>query len=215
MKRLLLAIITVLGLSQLCLSQQVDIQLVENAPDYTRVELLPTAEWNSILSNVVFTLKWPVGQTVTLGTPTVNPAYTSMLPSGTLWVSGGFTYQVYAGFGFDAELITPDQPIVITIPKEGTYTPQIANDPFVQSSQVNGEFYVSIGGLNVTGDILLPTSVRELKTIAYQDGPTSIIFFSPLLNQLAIYRDGKYYDMVGQQLQINKTDELIRVSYHD
>lgn len=130
---------------------QVDIKLTTDTTTYSEVVLYPHGFQQSVLSCVVFTIKWENKYNIALGNPGFNPLII-ILRSGPVHSDGKYKYQIFAGFGFTSFLI--GNPITIRIPKAGNGYVEIANDTFISSIEINGEYYVSIGGEDNTGVIL-------------------------------------------------------------
>jgi hypothetical protein len=176
----------------------VDIKLSTTA-DKCQVTLVPAVGQTSILSNVVFTLKWKATENLAFGEPEPNSMIT-INKSGSIHIAGGWKYQIYSGCGLVAGLI--EQPIVVNIPKSGAASVTISNDDFLD--MVNGRYYVSIGGEDSTGLILTnkSSSPQEYKITLYYD---------PLLNRFLIKRESEYFTIAGQRVLLLDTTQLIVV----
>lgn len=131
---------------------QVDIKITTDTTTYSEITLYPHYFQNSVLSCVVFTLKWENKYPIAFGNPEFN-SLINVIRSGSVHSDGRYKYQIFAGFGFTSFLI--GNPIVIRIPKSGMGVIEIANDSFISSIEINGEYYISIGGEDQTGIILL------------------------------------------------------------
>lgn len=141
----------------------VDIGLFNTAPDTLEVRLRPDASFSGIVSNVVFTIRWQANSGVNLGVidesyPEI--AYIPMAKSGIEVDSNGFRYQVFAGFGFfpmsnfGAAWAAGQEVVLMRIPiLNGTSFYEIVNDSWTGSISNNGEYFVSLGGINSTGII--------------------------------------------------------------
>ena len=212
MKQFLTLLLFISALTIHTYAQQVDIRVAEVTTDNVLVQLSTDTTWNSILSSIVFTMKWPVGQGSMFQQPVMDPPHASISASGDVWVNNGYMYQVYAGFGFSAVNIQPAVPISINIGKEGSFNPEIADDLFVFQDTVNGAFYISIGGQDVTGSVLdplLPTSVIRI------DKPEQLsnLFWDPLSSQLLILQDSSYFTLLGKWVSVPDKFKLVSVSY--
>lgn len=132
---------------QLDISLHQDINAVE-------VRVRPTSDFDGLFSSIVFTLRTTSG--VTLGAVS-NDALsgTHVAASGPTMADGDHQHQVYTGFGF-----TPFTELgiaweagagyaVCTIAYEGVGTIELVND--VTTSAHNGDYYISLNGLDRTG----------------------------------------------------------------
>lgn len=185
----------------------VNIQITEITPTKVDVTLYPTYNETSVLSNVVFTLKWRNNQNIALGNPqSVNSL--SMMKSGPVLTNGNWKYQIYNGLSFVSTNIS--QPITISIPKSGSGRPTIATDAFVNNIMVNGAYYVSIGGQDVTGQILAAKSL-EIETDTVQNNLQYKMYYDQKLNQFLFEFNGVFYTTIGQKIVILDRTNLFLV----
>jgi hypothetical protein len=200
MKKLLLSLLLLVSVFSTFGQSKVDIELINN-PTNCQILIYPSNQEFSILSNIVFTLRWRETQNITLGDPQPTNLIT-ILKSGPVHTIGGWKYQIYSGCGLNPGWI---QPILLSIPKIGKGDIIITNDYFVTRPNINGKYYVSIGGQNVTGDI-----INKEKSIE-NSLSTIIMYFDPSSKQFYIKRENEYYNMVGQKVILFNINELIIV----
>jgi hypothetical protein len=106
-------------------------------------------ETDAVLSNVTFTLSWrSTSRNITVGSASST---ISLAKSGPVRINGNRRYQTYTGIGTNP--VELSSPIVIDISRTGQGEIIIANDSYVSQKAVNGKYYVSIGGSNVTGGL--------------------------------------------------------------
>jgi len=162
------------------------------------VTIYPSYYQNSILSNVVFSLKWRNNQNIALGNPQpVNSL--AVIKSGPILTDGTWKYQIYNGLSFTATDIA--QPIIINIPKSGTGKPVIANDNFINDTMINGSYYVSIGGQDVTGQILVTKSLEDEQD--KQDETSQYkMYYNTVTNQFLFEVNGIFLTTVGQRVAV-------------
>src|SRR5690606_3014562 len=108
----------------------VDIGLHENG-DVLEVTLRPRADFQGILSAVVFTVRWEKSSGATLGRLVQEgPAarYIPITRSGPVRENGPLNYQVFAGFGMQpmsesgATWVAGEEYVIATIPVQGKAT---------------------------------------------------------------------------------------------
>ncbi len=143
--------------------QSVDIGLYEDENGALEVRVTPTADMDGVLSNLSFTLAWDNATSPTLGAPEQDLAtrtVAAVAPSGGVHTVGTTSYRIYtvvsltsfseAGIHWEA-----GQPYTLAkFPVNGRVRVELANDAWVRDPHNNGEFYVSVGGLNATGGIV-------------------------------------------------------------
>lgn len=139
----------------------VDIGLFQNGSEL-EVRLRPSADFDGVVSAVVFTLRWETAGGGAISTLTQRGAeenYIPSRPSGGLHEDGPFTYQIYAGFGMEAmadrgtRWVAGKEYVVATIPVSGGSEFVLADDAWTKRDENNGAFYVSLGGVDHTGVI--------------------------------------------------------------
>jgi len=199
MNKLILIIVILLSSLSLYSQNVVHIEVTKNTTSYCEITLYPENSEYAILSNVVFTLKW--SGNIVLGTPLPN--IISLAKSGPVLVDGKDRYQIFAGFGFSP--ITIEEPIVIRIPKSGNKGRIfIAFDSFITNIEYNGKYYVSIGGEEVTGDILLKKIEEETDSPVY-------MFYDPTSRQIIVKRNNEYINLIGQKIRVIDESILIPI----
>lgn len=176
---LAIALATTLLHARAWAQDQVDIRLVAEE-GRVRVELIPGTTMDGIISCVVFTLRWPTGAIQHLGAPEVATGLPLPIQeSGPVHVHGPYSYQIYAGFGMmplsalDVNWPGGEARPVVGIPVIGSGTVELVNDAWTQELMNNGDFFVSIGGVDLTGEIL-PGAVVTALTEAAPSGPITI-----------------------------------------
>jgi hypothetical protein len=187
MKTLVAVTIACLLSLQLLGQQIVNIELTSLTTTNCQITLHPSDSETSTLSNVVFTLRWRSSRNIALGNPTANNL-------------------IAVGCGLQAGLIS--DPIVINIPRSGTGVVSIAKDQYVEQQSVNGKYFVSIGGLDVTGNEVATT--KSLR-VATEEPEVVTMVYNPVTNQFYILRENVYYNMVGQRVTLLNTAELVVV----
>ncbi len=196
----LLTIITLLLSINLFSQNLVDIKITDVTPTFIEITLYPAYDQVSVLSNVVFTLKWKSNQNMALGEPLSNDII-YIYKSGQVITNDKNKYQIFAGFGMTT--IDIKEPFAIRIPKTGNAKITISNDAFVRNIFVNGEFYVSIGGENVTGKILEPVPGSS------DTNSTVRLFYDQNTDQTLIEKDGIYTNTLGQRVIVVNPSRLL------
>lgn len=139
----------------------VDIGL-RSAGENLEVVLRPGADFNGIVSSVVFTVRWDRSTGATLGELQQEGLPAQYIPvqrSGELREVGGQNYQVFAGFG-TRPLHTLNSPwtamkeyVIATIPVNGAADFELVNDGWTGEAVNNADYYLSLGGVDRTGII--------------------------------------------------------------
>jgi hypothetical protein len=80
----------------------------------------------------------------------------------------------------------------------------LADDDYIKQTNINGEYYVSIGGKNVTGEII------DNKNL-FENDYYITMFIEPLTRQLYIKKNNDYYDIAGKKVIIYNITDLIVV----
>lgn len=185
----------------------VNIQLTSLTSTNCQITLTPTQEEFTTLSNVVFALRWKATRNIALG----NPAPSSLIEitkSGPVRTSGGWKYQLFSGCGVLPGTI---QPIVFNIPRSGTGDITIASDSYLQQLTVNGQYFVSVGGYNATGQITT-TTTRSMQPGNEKDQNLGItLYFDPSTSNFYVKREGSFYNTFGQRVTLLNEPELIIV----
>jgi len=212
MKTLITVIAACLISLQLVGQQVVNVELTSQTKSNCQVTLYPTAAETSVLSNVVFTLKWRSSKNITFNNPSANNLI-AITKSGPVRSEGGWKYQTFSGTGMQVGEI--DQPIVIDIARSGKGVISIASDPFVEQQSVNGRYFVSIGGRDVTGDLLSSAKSLTLEEDDQEENGSVILYFDPLSRQFYVKRLNEFYNLVGQRVAIPNVAELLVVRKSD
>jgi len=181
----------------------VDVRITRITNSNIEITLFPQQQQYSILSNVVFTLTWRTNRILSLGTPIANSSI-SMIKSGPVLTNGNMRYQVFSGVGLISNNI--QNGIKIVIPKTGTSSISIANNNFIKNILVNGGYYVSIGGVDVTGSILTTksTDIEENSTF---DSDGVKLYYSRNISLMLIKKNGEFITLLGQKIEgINEND---------
>jgi hypothetical protein len=140
---------------------QVDIGLYQNN-DQLEVRVKPRSEFSGIVSSVVFTIKWDRSGGATLGQVKQDEAVQQYLPlgrSGNAREHGAMNYQVFAGFGTTpltnsgAPWVAGEEYTIATISVTGRGEFELVNDAWTAEPANNANFYVSLGGQDMTGNI--------------------------------------------------------------
>ena len=212
MKKLVAVTIAYL-LSTVFLAQSsVSIELTSLTSNRCEVTLVPSEQETNTLSGVVFTLKWRATRNIALGNPQANPLIT-ISKSGPVRTSGGWKYQLYSGCGLVSGQL---QTIVLNIPRSGRGDITISNDEFVQQIAINGQYFVSIGGREATGQIWTTQSKAAASDqITDSDQQAVIMYYDPSSSQFFVKREGVYYTMVGQRVAVRNEQDLIVVRKRD
>ena len=139
----------------------VDVGLFQNGSDL-EVRVRPNSDFDGIFSALVFTVRWDASSGAELG-PLVqkgaSATYMPVAPSGGVHAVGSYSYQIYAGFGFERLLNTGEtweagkEYTVLTIPVRGKGKFELINDAWTHEITSNGDYYVSLGGVDRTGNI--------------------------------------------------------------
>jgi hypothetical protein len=199
MKNVLVSLLLLVSPSLVFSQNQVDIELI-NATNECQITLYPSIDESSILSNVVFSLKWKADQDILLSDPQSTDLI-SITKSGPVHSEDGWNYQIYSGCGFTFGNI---RDIKLNIPKWGDGEIILADDNYIKQVDVNGEYYVSIGGKNATGQIINTKNT-------FGDEYYVTMFMEPITRQLYVKRNNNYYDITGKKVMIYNTTDLIVV----
>lgn len=203
MKKLILVLLLLVSISFVSAQNIVDIKLTNLTPNNCQITLYPTYQETSVLSNVVFTLRWKATQNIVLGNPQSTNLIT-IIKSGPVRTNNGWKYQIYSGCGLASDIIP--QSIVLNIPRSGIGKLTISNDSYLQQLSVNGEYYVSIGGQDVTGNVL---TTKEFELT--EDQSSIILYFDPLSQQFYIKRDEIFYNLLGKKVILFDKSQLLKV----
>lgn len=158
---LALALLTVVGTTEMQAQSPVDIGLQNNG-DRLEVVLRPGADFNGILSAVVFTIRWDGSTGATLGDVQQEGSPAQYIPvqrSGAVREHGTSSYQVFAGFGTTpiasagGSWTSGKEYVIASIPVSGSAEFELVNDAWTNEVTNNADYYLSLGGADRTGNI--------------------------------------------------------------
>lgn len=138
----------------------VDITMVPNNDGQLEVRLRPTANFDGMVSSLVFTVKWDAGTEASLGAiQQTEPAslYLPVARSGGQQDIGGDRYQIFVGFGMtpmqwlSSEWVAGQEYTIATIPVTGTAEFSLVNNSWTGLN--NADYYLALGGADETGTI--------------------------------------------------------------
>ncbi len=142
-------------------NQPVDIGLFQNGSEL-EVRLRPTASFDGIVSAVVFTLRYENGSGGSISDLQQKSAAQTYVPtraSGPLHDAGVQSYQVYAGFGMEPLSASGmsweagKEYVIANIPVASGAEYTLADDSWTGRAENNGDFYLSLNGVDHTGSI--------------------------------------------------------------
>lgn len=141
----------------------VDITLAPLESGSVQVRLRPDANFNGLVSSLVFTVRWLDADGASLGgVSQISPAnfFIPFGKSGSEQVSGIYRYQVFAGFSLvtleDLETFwVGGEEVVIgeVAVNGGPSLFEIVNDDWTGDINNNGDYYISLNGQDRTGEI--------------------------------------------------------------
>lgn len=140
----------------------VDVGLFDDGNNNLEIRVKPNSNFDGIFSSVVFTVRWDNYSGATLGDPIQLLPEIQYIPiqrSGDVINEGSSSYQVYAGFGmqpmstFGVAWDANEEVVIARIPVTGNATFEVINDSWTGEITNNGDYYVSLGGLDKTGVI--------------------------------------------------------------
>ncbi len=138
----------------------VDITMAPNSNGQLDIKLRPSANFDGMVSSLVFTLRWNAGTEAHLGTIQQAEPATTYIPvsrSGGEQDAGGQRYQIFVGFGMTpmqwipTNWVAGQEYTVATIAVTGTAEFSLVNDTW--TSLNNADYYLALGGLDETGEI--------------------------------------------------------------
>ncbi len=209
MKRILTLCLfaSIISLAPQAMAQSpVDIGLYQN-DGHLDVVVRPQTAFNGIFSAVVFTVRWEGSGSVNLGTIQQEGPVAQYLPvtrSGPVRQHGGYNYQVYAGFGLTPlssldEAWTGGQEYVIArIPVSGKADFELVNDGWTAEAKNNGDFYLSLGGVDRTGIIYKGLASVEGDNVLIQPNPNLGQFTFSFTNPTAVNTTVEVHNPLGQ-----------------
>lgn len=154
---------------------------------------------NNILSSLLFTLKWESKNEISLETSYFNYPYDyqSIHKVGPVYEFGNYKYQIYSSFGFSPLYDINRYPLEINITTCGEGDIYLSYDYFISS--INGDYFISINGIDETNLIVDYNTKEEIKS-------NTIIEYDIITNQFRIiytnFQTGEisYYNFLGQKL---------------
>lgn len=141
-------------------ASNVDITMVPTGDGQLAVKLRPNANFDGMVSSLVFTVRWDAGSEAHLGTIAQEAPASTYLPvnrSGGEQDAGGERYQVFVGFGMTpmqwipSEWVAGQEYTIATIPVTGTAEFSLVNDTWTALN--NADYYLALGGADETGTI--------------------------------------------------------------
>ena len=166
----------------------VDITLARISAEQIEIRLRPDGDFAQFFSSSVFTLRWEDGSGAELGSILQQPIvalYHAVARSGPEYVDNGYRYQIFAGFGgatmadAGANWTAGQEVVLCTLNiSNGPGEFEITNDAFTGAN--NGSYYISLNGLDRTGDVYLSSglSVNEVpaQDLSVMPNPSSGLF---------------------------------------
>lgn len=139
---------------------KVDITMVANNDGQLEVKLRPQANFDGMVSSLVFTVRWDAASEAHLGAIMQTEPAMTYLPvsrSGGEQDQGGDRYQIFVGFGMTpmqwipTEWVAGQEYTIATIPVAGTAEFSLVNNTWTGLN--NADYYLALGGVDETGDI--------------------------------------------------------------
>lgn len=159
----------------------VDITMAPNSNGQLDIKLRPSANFDGMVSSLVFTLRWDAGTEAHLGAIQQAEPATTYIPvsrSGGEQDAGGDRYQIFVGFGMTpmqwipTNWVAGQEYTVATIAVTGTAEFSLVNDSWTALN--NADYYLALGGLDETGNIYGATTTGILAGEAV-DGGVSVV----------------------------------------
>ena len=150
------------------------------------IKLRPQVDFDGIFSAVVFTVRWDKNSNAALGD--IKFFGNEMIPlakSGHTRDNGLTNYQVFSGVGHQTlealgmEWEAGKEYTLLTIPYTGAAEFELVNDAWTDVVEHNANYYVSLGGKDVTGTIYKGSTgmAQNLdNTVLIQPNPNSGVF---------------------------------------
>jgi hypothetical protein len=138
----------------------VDITMTPGNDGQLEVKLRPSANFDGLVSSLVFTIRWDASTDAHLGSIQQAAPVSTYLPisrSGEEQDASGDRYQIFVGFGFTplqsipANWIAGQEYTIMTIPVEGASEFELVNDSWTGLN--NADYYLALGGADETGVI--------------------------------------------------------------
>jgi hypothetical protein len=176
-----LALLAFAGTLATAQAADVDITMVPNDNGQLEVRLRPSANFDGLVSSLVFTVRWDAGTEAHLGAIQQMEPATTYIPvsrSGGEQDAGGERYQIFVGFGMTplqwipTNWVAGQEYTVATIAVTGSAEFSLVNDSW--TSLNNADYYLALGGQDETGTIYGATSTGILAG-EVMDGGVSVV----------------------------------------
>jgi hypothetical protein len=138
----------------------VDITMTPSDDGQLVVKLRPSANFDGLVSSLVFTIRWDASTDAHLGTIAQTAPASTYIPvsrSGQEQDAAGKRYQIFVGFGMTpmqwipTNWVAGEEYTVMTIPVEGAAAFELVDDSWTGNN--NADYYVALGGQDETGVI--------------------------------------------------------------
>lgn len=155
-----LPVLAFLAATSAAQADAVDITLATNANGQLEVKLRPSANFDGVVSSLVFTVGWDAATDAHLGAVQQSGPTGTFLPvnrSGEEVENGGQRYQTFTGYGLvtlksvPTQWVAGQEYIIATIPVTGAADFSLADNSWTAAN--NTGFYVALGGTDETGEI--------------------------------------------------------------
>ncbi len=155
-----LPVIALFAATSTAQADAVDITLATNVSGQLEVKLRPSANFDGVVSSLVFTVAWDASTDAHLGAVQQAGATSKFLPvnrSGEEVANAGQRYQTFTGYGLvtlkslSARWVAGQEYTIATIPVTGVAEFSLASNSWTATN--NTDFYVALGGLDETGEI--------------------------------------------------------------
>lgn len=147
------------------------------------VRVRPESDFDGIFSSVVFTLRWDKNADITLGElalPNSSATFMPVMRSGGVREGGTFNYQVFAGFGVEplrshsVNWEAGKEYTIARIAYTGAGVVELVNDAWTGELLNNANYYVSLGGVDRTGEIYQKSvNTEELDQVTIVPNPNN------------------------------------------
>lgn len=204
MRNLILALF--LLLSTIANSQKipdrVDIGHQKN-DDKLEIYLIPNYDFNGVFSSIVFSIR----SNGSIGRFIIDPQisdYVSVSQSGSSYYNEGLEYKTFAGFGFVQIQYASESWVANSMVKLGEFLIdekfdyELIND--LSTDSKNGNFYISLNGIDVSGNIISFGS-KENSILSIYPNPFSDQLF--IFNSTDNIRNIEVLDLTGKVVMSN------------
>jgi hypothetical protein len=165
-----IALAGLLSLAGTSFASPVDITLTPTDDGQLAVKLRPSANFDGLVSSLVFTIRWDASTDAHLGTIAQTAPASTYIPvsrSGQEQDSGGQRYQIFVGFGMTpmqwipTNWVSGEEYTLMTIPVVGAAAFELVDDSWTATN--NGDYYLALGGTDETGVIYadISTGITE------------------------------------------------------